>query len=91
NGINWTVYVNGVDRGTFQQPITIPSSLLVIGNTCTELTGDPYYVYTFEGNITNFRYVLGRAVYTDNFIPPTGPLTAIAGTELLLPNKYDWQ
>jgi hypothetical protein len=38
----------------------------------------------FNGNISDFRYVKGTAVYTANFTPPTAPLTAISGTQLLL-------
>ena len=35
------------------------------------------------GYLSNFRVVNGTAVYTANFTPPTGPLTAIANTSLL--------
>jgi len=38
----------------------------------------------FNGYISDFRYVKGTAVYTANFTPPTAPLTAISGTQLLL-------
>jgi len=35
------------------------------------------------GYISNFRVVKGTALYTANFAPPTGPLTAVSGTQLL--------
>jgi hypothetical protein len=38
----------------------------------------------YAGLITNFRWVVGTAIYTSAFIPPTAPLPAIPGTELLL-------
>lgn len=38
----------------------------------------------FKGYITNFRWVTGTAVYTGTFTRPSQPLTAIAGTRLLL-------
>ena len=41
----------------------------------------------FQGLMTNFRVVVGTAVYTSNFTRPTQPLTAIPGTQLLLLNQ----
>lgn len=35
-------------------------------------------------SITDVRYVKGTSVYTSNFEPPTGKLTSISGTQLLL-------
>ena len=37
----------------------------------------------FDGKISNFRIVKGKAVYTSNFTAPTRDLTAIDGTVLL--------
>ena len=40
--------------------------------------------YFFSGNISNYRILSGVCLYTTNFTPPTGNLTAISGTCLLL-------
>ncbi len=36
------------------------------------------------GRITNFNWVVGTALYTSNFTPPTSPILPVAGCELLL-------
>jgi len=43
------------------------------------------YSYGFSGNISNFRFVKGVAVYTTAFIPPTNDLTA---TQVANQNGY---
>lgn len=61
-------------------------SMLGIGN-------EPTYPYpgltSFGGNITNFRWIKGDAVYTSNFIVPTQPLTSTPNTKLLLLSKNE--
>jgi hypothetical protein len=43
----------------------------------------------FNGSMSNIRVVIGTALYTSAFTPPTSPLTAVAGTQLLtLQNSY---
>ena len=37
----------------------------------------------FPGYISNLRYIVGSALYTSNFTPPVGNLTAVSGTQLL--------
>lgn len=50
----------------------------------------PFYIGTdttfraILGFISNFRIVVGSALYTAPFAPPTSPLTPVAGTTLLL-------
>ena len=38
-----------------------------------------------SGNLSNVRVVTGTALYTTTFTPSTTPLTAVTGTQLLLP------
>ena len=69
---SWVVYLNGESKLTYSTtavdtPTT--STYLRIGRKY----GD---TETFSGNITNFRYVKGVAVYTGNFTVPTSQLMA---------------
>jgi Concanavalin A-like lectin/glucanases superfamily len=79
-----TIYQNGVAFASHSIPINItynPALYVSIGNP----TGGFESIGTqFVGQLTNMRYVVGTAVYTSNFTPSTTPLTAIAGTQLLL-------
>lgn len=76
NGGTIRLYKNGAIVGsTGSAPNFITSTKTYIGSNGT------WYV---NGRITNVRAVIGSAVYTGTFTPPTSPLTAIAGTQLLL-------
>ena len=84
---NWTFFLNGTTLFTYVSNFSTTSTFLQIG----EKSGP---AETFTGNITNFRYVKGIAVYTGNFTVPTSQLTAtqssgtnisaISGTETQL-------
>jgi hypothetical protein len=52
---------------------------VTIGASWNGTTGVAPYV----GYISNARVVIGTAIYTTNFTPPTAPLTAVDGTRLL--------
>ena len=87
SGTTVYVYVNGVLRHSGAQPSTLSnySVPLYIGNYTTNSS------YDIKGNLTDFRWVKGTAVYSTTgsvgdkiFTPPTAPLTAITNTKLLL-------
>lgn len=85
-----TVYFNGVSQtltGTTTGFNFTTTSTLAVGGY-TAIQGQ----YGMIGYLTNVRIVKGTAVYTNNFTPPTTPLTPISGTGLLLngisPNQY---
>ena len=78
NGSTITLYVNGTSRATATY------SSAVNGTGPTPNIGrllDPFFA---NGYISNARVVVGTAVYTANFTPPTAPLTPITNTQLLL-------
>jgi hypothetical protein len=71
------VYKNGTlldSQITDTNNITDNTTSLTIGNTLT-----PENIAGLVGNLTNFRWVKGLAVYTGNFTVPTSALTAEAG------------
>lgn len=77
-----TVYLNGTALGPFSnsENISTPDDLFIgafsnVGVDAGEL---------FEGYITNFRWVVGNAVYTSEFTPPVCDLSVVPGTKLLL-------
>ena len=81
NGGSIRLYKNGALVGsTGSAPNFVTSTITYIGSNGT------WYV---NGNITNLRVVIGSAVYTGVFTPPTSPLTAISGTQLLLNTTND--
>lgn len=78
NGDVLDCYVNGSIHTAFNiysAPVFFGPNAFGIGSNGTN---------TFNGFISNFRVVMGAAVYTNVFNIPTNPLTAISGTTLLL-------
>lgn len=61
-------------------------NMLGIGN---EPTYQSAQVTSFGGNITNFRWIKGTALYITNFNVPTKPLKSILNTKLLLSSKNE--
>ena len=85
NGSTIQLYINGVADNTYAVSTTAfftPTRETSVGGR----DGEEY----FTGYITDARLVIGTAVYTSAFTPPTAPLTAITNTKLLL-NMADGQ
>jgi hypothetical protein len=74
------LFVNGVQdaSGTISTMAFTPG-FTAIGRLTNGAANQGYH----DGNISNFRILVGTALYTSNFTPPTVPLTAIANTALL--------
>ncbi len=71
------LYINGVNDGTGTVSTNYNQTEEArIGENRTAASD-------FNGYISNFRLVIGTAVYTASFTPSTTPLTAITNTQLL--------
>lgn len=70
NGINASVFINGILAATRADLSTSSLNDVTNGLTIGGYTGSPV-----TGYMSNFRYVLGTAVYTGNFTPPSAPVT----------------
>ena len=81
NGTNITIYLNGVASGS----VTTSAALTAMGGINVGAENNGVGSNVFNGYLTNFRHVVGTAVYTSAFTPPTAPLTAISGTQFLMP------
>jgi hypothetical protein len=81
-GTTLTCYLDGVSVGTpatSSYDFTSPGTFTIGRNP----GANSQYL---NGYLSNLRIVKGQALYTANFTPPTGTLTAVAGTQLLLLN-----
>jgi uncharacterized repeat protein (TIGR02543 family) len=84
----WKLYVNGALSQTID--VNTIGSSTALTNTNFSLGGSwDSGGERFSGQISNFRYVRGSALYTAPFTPSRIALTAVSGTELLLSTAYD--
>jgi hypothetical protein len=77
------VYVNGVLDITVSSSSSASSIPFTTFNTIEVGRTQDGASPDWFGNISNYRFVKGTAVYTSNFVPPTAPVTAVANTQLL--------
>jgi hypothetical protein len=82
SGSNLRIFKNGSQLGSTTNNNTDfndTTQILRISNQSTTANDE-----SFGGNITNFRWIKGTAVYTSDFTTPASPLTPVANTKLLL-------
>lgn len=86
-GTTLTCYLDGASIGTNTSAYNFTSP-----DTFTIGRNPGANAQYLDGYLSNFRVVKGTAVYTAPFTPPTSPLTAISGTQLLLntPNSTNF-
>jgi hypothetical protein len=76
NGL--TLYINGISVATATSATNFTSTNAVIGRTGVSTNSN-----LMLGCLSNIRVIVGTALYTAAFTPPTAPLTAISGTSIL--------
>jgi len=80
DGVQHNLYLNGVKIAVSPGSVavaTITTSTLYIGRKWDVASN------CFNGYLSNVRLVIGTAIYTSNFTPPTTSLTSITNTVLL--------
>jgi hypothetical protein len=83
SGSTVTLWINGQSGGTVTKTTNFTDQVCVLGQ-------DQGGGFNFKGFLSNFRMVVGTAVYTSAFTPSTTPLTAITNTRMLTcqSNRY---
>jgi hypothetical protein len=82
NGANLRIFQNGTQVGTTNTTLSTFSIDNAITNYYVASSSDPSEFYT--GYLSGTRLLVGTALYTTTFTPPTAPPTAITNTTLLL-------
>ena len=77
-----TLYLNGQVSGTYSDSNNYSNDITKLG-TSQQYTGGVQNNWNWGGYLSNIRIVVGSAVYTSTFIPPTSELKAIPNTKLL--------
>jgi hypothetical protein len=82
NGANLRIFQNGTQVGTTNTTLSAFSIDNALTNYYVASSSDPSEFYT--GYLSGTRVLIGTALYTTTFTPPTAPPTAITNTTLLL-------
>ena len=77
-----TLYLNGQVTGTYSDSNNYSNDITKLG-TSQQYTGGVQNNWNWGGYLSNIRIVVGSAVYTSAFTPPTSELKAIPNTKLL--------
>jgi hypothetical protein len=82
SGSNLYIFLNGnlISTQSITQTFYAASQVVAIGNFPSGGLSDT----NMHGYVSDARVVVGTALYTSSFTPPTAPLTAVSGTQLLL-------
>ena len=83
-----TLYLNGQVSGTYSDSNNYSNDITKLG-TSQQYTGGVQNNWNWGGYLSNIRIVVGSAVYTSAFTPPTSELKAISNTKLLCCQNSD--
>jgi len=78
SGSSVQIFINGTSVGSSTYSTSINGSTGPTIGSITTAAG-----YYMAGYISNLRLLIGTALYTSSFTPPTAPLAPIANTQLL--------
>jgi hypothetical protein len=83
-----TLYLNGQVSGTYSDSNNYSNDITKLA-TSQQYTGGVQNNWNWGGYLSNIRIVVGSAVYTSAFTPPTSELKAIPNTKLLCCQNSD--
>ena len=83
NGSDFQLYLNGTSVGQVTNSSAINSKTTTRQQAIGAWWNSEIAMSDVHGYLSNFRIVIGSAIYTSNFTPPTEPLTRVSGTKLL--------
>ena len=83
NGSDFQLYLNGTSVGQVTNSSAINSKTTTRQQAIGAWWNSEIAMSDVHGYLSNYRIVIGSALYTSNFTPPTTQLTNIPGTVLL--------